>query len=77
MADYFTSDHFKLLNKWKGQKRDESTLFKNSEKRGIRNCTFIQCSFKKQIFNFISFVCNFHCDLPYKFGFKLYLADAN
>lgn len=24
MADYFTSDHFKLLNKWKGQKRDES-----------------------------------------------------
>lgn len=26
MADYFTSDHFKLLNKWKGQKRDESNL---------------------------------------------------
>jgi 5-methylcytosine-specific restriction protein B len=24
MADYFSSDHFKLLNKWKGQKRDES-----------------------------------------------------
>lgn len=24
MAEYFTSDHFKLLNKWKGQKRDES-----------------------------------------------------
>jgi 5-methylcytosine-specific restriction protein B len=24
MADYFTSDHFKLLNKWRGQKRDES-----------------------------------------------------
>lgn len=24
MADYFTSDHFKLLNKWKGQKRDDS-----------------------------------------------------
>lgn len=24
MANYFTSDHFKLLNKWKGQKRDES-----------------------------------------------------
>ena len=24
MADYFTRDHFKLLNKWKGQKRDES-----------------------------------------------------
>ncbi|KQN43364.1 restriction endonuclease [Pseudomonas sp. Leaf48] len=26
MADYFTSDHFELLNKWKGQKRDESNL---------------------------------------------------
>jgi 5-methylcytosine-specific restriction protein B len=24
MPDYFTSDHFKLLNKWKGQPRDES-----------------------------------------------------
>ncbi|KVR14075.1 restriction endonuclease [Burkholderia ubonensis] len=24
MADFFTSDHFKLLNKWKGQKRDET-----------------------------------------------------
>lgn len=24
MADYFTSDHFKLLNKWKGQKKDSS-----------------------------------------------------
>lgn len=24
MAVYFTSDQFKLLNKWKGQKRDES-----------------------------------------------------
>lgn len=24
MADYFTSNHFHLLNKWKGQKRDES-----------------------------------------------------
>ena len=24
MSEYFTCDHFKLLNKWKGQKRDES-----------------------------------------------------
>jgi 5-methylcytosine-specific restriction protein B len=24
MADYFTSEHFKLLNKWKGQKKDPS-----------------------------------------------------
>ena len=29
MADYFTSDHFKLLNKWKGQKRDESNPDQN------------------------------------------------
>ncbi|PLK49339.1 McrB family protein [Uliginosibacterium sp. TH139] len=29
MADYFTSDHFKLLNKWKGQKRDESSPEQN------------------------------------------------
>lgn len=29
MANYFTSDHFKLLNKWKGQKRDESNPEQN------------------------------------------------
>lgn len=29
MADYFTSDHFNLLNKWKGQKRDESNPEQN------------------------------------------------
>ena len=29
MMDYFTSDHFKLLNKWKGQKRDESNPEQN------------------------------------------------
>lgn len=29
MADYFTSDHFKLLNKWQGQKRDESNPEQN------------------------------------------------
>lgn len=29
MADYFTSDYFKLLNKWKGQKRDESNPEQN------------------------------------------------
>lgn len=29
MADYFTSDHFKLLNKWRGQKRDESNPEQN------------------------------------------------
>lgn len=29
MGDYFTSDHFKLLNKWKGQRRDESNPEQN------------------------------------------------
>ena len=29
MADYFTSDHFKLLNKWKGQRRDDSNPEQN------------------------------------------------
>jgi len=29
MANYFTTDHFKLLNKWKGQKRDESNPEQN------------------------------------------------
>jgi 5-methylcytosine-specific restriction protein B len=29
MATYFTSDHFKLLNKWKGQKRDKSNPDQN------------------------------------------------
>lgn len=29
MANYFTSDHFKLLNKWKGQRRDESNPEQN------------------------------------------------
>ena len=29
MADYYTSDHFKLLNKWKGQKRDETNPEQN------------------------------------------------
>ena len=29
MADYFASDHFKLLNKWKGQKRDDSNPEQN------------------------------------------------
>lgn len=29
MAGYFTSDHFKLLDKWKGQKRDDSNPEQN------------------------------------------------
>jgi len=29
MADYFTTDHFKLLNRWKGQKRDDSNPEQN------------------------------------------------
>ena len=29
MADYFSSDHFELLKKWDGQKRDESNPEQN------------------------------------------------
>ena len=29
MADYFSSDHFELLKKWEGQKRDESNPEQN------------------------------------------------
>ncbi len=29
MADYFSSDHFKLLNKWRGQKRDDTNPDQN------------------------------------------------
>jgi 5-methylcytosine-specific restriction protein B len=29
MADYFTNDHFKLLSRWKGQKRDDSNPEQN------------------------------------------------
>lgn len=29
MADYFTSGHFKLLRRWKGQRRDESNPEQN------------------------------------------------
>ena len=29
MPEYFTSDHFELLNKWKGQKRDDSNPEQN------------------------------------------------
>ncbi len=37
MADYFTSDHFKLLNKWKGQKRDESNPEQNRAYDDLKN----------------------------------------
>jgi 5-methylcytosine-specific restriction protein B len=37
MADYFTSDHFKLLNRWKGQKRDESNPEQNRAYEDLKN----------------------------------------
>lgn len=37
MADYFTSDHFKLLNRWKGQKRDESNPEQNRAYDELKN----------------------------------------
>lgn len=36
MADYFTSDHFKLLNKWKGQKRDDSNPEQNRAYKDLK-----------------------------------------
>ncbi|WP_313928410.1 AAA family ATPase [Pseudoxanthomonas sp.] len=36
MADYFTSDHFKLLNKWKGQKRDDTNPEQNRAYEDLR-----------------------------------------
>lgn len=36
MADYFTSDHFKLLNKWKGQRRDDSNPEQNRAYEELR-----------------------------------------
>lgn len=37
MADYFTSNHFKLLNRWKGQKRDESNPEQNRAYADLKN----------------------------------------
>jgi 5-methylcytosine-specific restriction protein B len=37
MADYFTSDHFKLLNRWKGQRRDESNPEQNRAYADLKN----------------------------------------
>ena len=37
MADYFTSDHFKLLNKWKGQRRDESNPEQSRAYEDLKN----------------------------------------
>lgn len=36
MADYFTGDHFRLLNKWKGQKKDSSNPRISGS--GLHNC---------------------------------------
>ena len=37
MADYFTSNHFKLLNMWKEQKRDESNAEQNRAYEELKN----------------------------------------
>lgn len=37
MADYFTGDHFELLNKWKGQKRDTSNPEQNRAYEELKN----------------------------------------
>jgi 5-methylcytosine-specific restriction protein B len=37
MAEFFTHDHFKLLNKWKGQKRDDSNPEQNRAYDELKN----------------------------------------
>lgn len=37
MADYFTSEHFELLNRWRGQKRDESNTEQDGAYENLKN----------------------------------------
>lgn len=37
MADYFTNDHFKLLNRWKGQKRDDTNPEQNRAYQDLKD----------------------------------------
>ncbi|SFK10702.1 5-methylcytosine-specific restriction enzyme B [Desulfomicrobium apsheronum] len=49
MADYFTSDHFKLLNKWKGQKRDESNPEQNRAYEELKNAYEVTESWANEV----------------------------
>ncbi len=49
MADYFTSDHFKLLNKWKGQKRDESNPEQNRAYEELKKAYEVTEAWAKEV----------------------------
>ena len=49
MADYFTSDHFKLLNKWKGQKRDESNPEQNRAYEDLKKAYEVTQAWANQV----------------------------
>jgi 5-methylcytosine-specific restriction protein B len=49
MADYFTSDHFKLLNKWKGQKRDESNPEQNRAYEDLKKAYEVTEAWAKEV----------------------------
>ena len=48
-TDYFSTDHFKLLNKWKGQKRDDSNPEQNQAYEELRKAYFITESWAKLV----------------------------
>lgn len=49
MADYFTSDHFKLLSKWKDQKRDESIPAQNLAYQELKRAYAVTKSWAEQL----------------------------
>lgn len=49
MADFFTSDHFKLLNKWKGQKRDETNPEQNRAYEDLKKAYEITEAWAKSV----------------------------
>jgi 5-methylcytosine-specific restriction protein B len=49
MADKFTSEHFKLLNKWRGQKRDDSNPEQNHAYEELKNAYRATKSWAEQV----------------------------
>src|SRR3569832_2119996 len=49
MADYFTSDLFKLLNLWKGQRRDESNPEQNRAYEELKKAYEVTDSWAQEV----------------------------
>lgn len=49
MADHFTRDHFKLLSKWKGQKRDESIPEQNRAYEDLKKAYEVTEAWAKKV----------------------------